>query len=309
MSSILTEPLDSITIASDGEQVARWNVRLFQLVSLLMILKKYGQAFFRIGEILTTISDIVELDATLTNNVSSLETKHNVSLGQNLKRSALDEESLKFLHENLEIMLTYCETAELTSSAQGIQRILNLPETLRTPLGVRALIEELRNRLRDELAPSHFLHIPNKNVGLYQSSPLFGERVAKKFAKSTTDIQEAGKCFATGRYTACVFHLMRVMERGVQRLGRKLKVSIPVEEKDWGLISNHINGALRRLPNSTVQEKKAHARYAKAAVYLDNVREAWRNETMHPKETYTEEEAEDCLKFVKQYMEFLAKIL
>jgi HEPN domain-containing protein len=102
---------------------------------------------------------------------------------------------------------------------------------------------------------------------------------------------------------------MRVMERGVQRLGKKLKVSIPVEEKDWGAISRAINGALKQLPNSTVQERKIHTRYAKAAVYLDNVRESWRNPTMHPKETYTEEEAEDCLRFVKQYMQHLVKIL
>jgi HEPN domain-containing protein len=42
---------------------------------------------------------------------------------------------------------------------------------------------------------------------------------------------------------------------------------------------------------------------------LDNVREAWRNPTMHPKETYTEEEAENAFRFVKQYMEYLTAIL
>jgi hypothetical protein len=38
------------------------------------------------------------------------------------------------------------------------------------------------------------------------------------------DADEAGKCFAVGRYTACVFHLMRIMERCVQKMGRDLGV-------------------------------------------------------------------------------------
>jgi HEPN domain-containing protein len=288
-------------LASESEQGAVWSVRPFQLVSLLMILKKYGQAFFRIGELLSTLSTLENLNLPALFESFHIDTKD--------LRRPLDEEGAQFLYDNLKIMLTYCEAAELTSSAQGIKRILELPDGLRTPSGLQALMVELSNRLRDELENRRFLYIPDRNVERYESNSLFGDKVAKKFAKSTADIQEAGKCFAAGRYTACVFHLMRVMERGVQRLGKKLKVTIPVEEKDWGKISTHINGALNRLPNSTVQEKRVHTRYTKAAVYLDNVREAWRNPTMHPKETYTEEEADDCFRFVKQYMEYLAKIL
>jgi len=177
------------------------------------------------------------------------------------------------------------------------------------------VMEELDRRIKDELSTIRLFHVQSNAVQYYPAEsseykkPLLSPQAKKKFAKSIEDADEAGKCFALGRYTACVFHLMRVMERGVQRLGKKLRVPIPVEEKDWGVISSSINGALKRLPNSTVSEKRIHARYAKAAVYLDNVREAWRNPTMHPKETYTEEEAEDCFRFVKQYTEHLVKIL
>jgi hypothetical protein len=36
--------------------------------------------------------------------------------------------------------------------------------------------------------------------------------------------------------------------------------------------------------------------YAEAASHLYNVKVAWRNEVMHPKQTYTFEEAEDDLR-------------
>jgi HEPN domain-containing protein len=159
------------------------------------------------------------------------------------------------------------------------------------------------------IPPNRILYYEQNNESDASKYQLLSPKAKKKFAKSIEDAEEAAKCIALGRYTASVFHLMRVMERGVQRLGRKLKITIPVEEKDWGAISSHINGALKRLPNSTPPEKRIHSRYAKAAVYVDNVRESWRNPTMHPKETYTEEEAENAFRFVKQFMEYLAAIV
>jgi HEPN domain-containing protein len=173
----------------------------------------------------------------------------------------------------------------------------------------RTIEHELSSRLFIYLPPNRAIYYEQNNDGEVAKYRLLTPKARKKFSRSIEDAEEAAKCIALGRYTAAVFHLMRVMERAVQRLGKKLGVSIPVEEKDWGLISAHINGALKRMPNTTPQEKRIHSRYAKAAVYLDNVRESWRNPTMHPKETYTEEEAENAFRFVKQYMEYLAGIL
>src|ERR1051326_3208944 len=177
------------------------------------------------------------------------------------------------------------------------------------------IMAELERRISDQLASIRFFKVLDSSIPYYPQKkdeykkPLLSPLGTKKFAKSIEDAEEAGKCFALGRYTACVFHLMRVMERGVQRLGKKLKVSIPVEEKDWGQIAIHIGSALKHMPNTTPQEKKRHAALARVAAYLDNVREAWRNPTMHPKETYTEEEAQDVFGFVRQFMEHLAKIV
>ncbi|SRR6266436_613095 len=273
-----------------------WPPCPFQIVSLFEMLKAYAHAFYVFGGMLRSV-DIV--------------TSIGLSGGDKPTNSATRDYAV----EHLEGMRQHCAQMGLGLSLKGIERAAaEISKKDITYIQHGAALAELERRINDELRSIYFFHVPQQNARYYPNSqeyeiPLLTPYSKKKFPKSIEDSEEAGKCFALGRYTACVFHLMRVMERGVQRLGKKLKVAIPVEEKDWGVISSSINGALRRLPNSTVAERKIHARYAKAAVYLDNVREAWRNPTMHPKETYTEEEAEDCFRFVKQYTEHLAKIL
>lgn len=263
------------------------------------MLKNYGQQFYIMGGALKS------LDAQID------------SLSPAARNTAISDLVRKSIQSTLGSIETCCRDVKLgIVTLKGIERAqkeVGKENLTYTQLG--AILAELERRLNDELSSIRFFHVPANGTQYYPSKsaeykkPLLSSQAMKKFAKSIEDSEEAGKCFALARYTACMFHLMRIMERGVQRLGKKLKVTIDVEEKDWGVISSHINGALRRLPNSTPQERKAHARYAKAAVYLDNVREAWRNPTMHPKKTYTEEEAQDTFSFVKQYMEHLARIL
>ena len=55
---------------------------------------------------------------------------------------------------------------------------------------------------------------------------LFGDDVARAFPSSKGDIDEAGKCLALDRGTACVFHLMRILEIGLQLLAAKLGISL-----------------------------------------------------------------------------------
>jgi hypothetical protein len=59
---------------------------------------------------------------------------------------------------------------------------------------------------------------------------LFGTEVEDKLPNVIEDIAEAGKCLGLRRPTAAVFHLMRIMEVGVQKFGDKLGVML-TEEK------------------------------------------------------------------------------
>lgn len=87
---------------------------------------------------------------------------------------------------------------------------------------------------------------------------------------------EASKCLALGRYTACVFHLMHVMEVAVQVFGKKLRVDIVksapagkrVRELSWDQILNALNPKLRALPQNTEKQKRRHEKFSAAQSYL-----------------------------------------
>ncbi len=161
------------------------------------------------------------------------------------------------------------------------------------------------DRIVDELNSHLFLQVSSTRAEYYKDKPQFGPEVADKFPKAITDVQEAGKCFATERYTACVFHLMRVMEIAVQSLGNKLGIS-QVNEKRWHNILGEVDKAIKALPIGDSQQKATRNRFAEASAHLRMVKDAWRNDVMHPKETYTEEEAERVFRNVKDFMVHLA---
>jgi hypothetical protein len=213
------------------------------------------------------------------------------------------------VRQSLEVAHTWCVATGLESSAKGIDYVLTLPTRELKYRSLKGIFGELRRRIEEELATVFLMHVPPNKLGYYEDVPQFGIEVATKFPKAMNDIQEAGKCLALYRHTACVFHLMRTMKFGVQNLGHKLNIPIPVEKSDWGTISSHINGALKRLPKATAAERATYQNYATVAVYLDNVRVAWRNPTMHPKETYSEEEAIRIFSFAKQFMQHLAGLI
>ena len=153
-----------------------------------------------------------------------------------------------------------------------------------------------------------FFWIAPKQGAAYRDKEQFGEKVKLRFPKSTEDIDEAYKCFCFGRYTASVFHLMRVMEIAVQGFGVSAGATVP-SDKPWGNILQGIDAAVRMMPRGTPQEKKRHEDFSEVAAYLHHVKDAWRNTTMHPKNTYTEEEAEHLLSNVKTFMRGLAELI
>jgi hypothetical protein len=166
-------------------------------------------------------------------------------------------------------------------------------------------LAELIARIIDELEERLFLSVPSSQAGLYlQPDPPFGADVAARFPNMTEDISESAKGLALDRATASVFHLMRVMELAVQEFGSVLGISL-VTEKNWQVILDELNAAIRKLDQRAAKTKA----YAEAASHLYNVKLAWRNEVMHPKQTYTFEEANAIFDNAKTFINDLAHIL
>lgn len=168
-------------------------------------------------------------------------------------------------------------------------------------------VQDLKLRVGDELARRHFFYV-NESVAAYYETPFAGwDNVRDKYPSAIVDVEEAGKCLALGRGTACVFHLMRVLELGLQSLGKDL--GLTKIDSNWQTIINEVNKAIGSLPFSTPAEKEYRAQRAEAAAHLQNIKDAWRNDVMHPRATYTEEQASEIWFHTRVFMVKLAELL
>jgi hypothetical protein len=137
---------------------------------------------------------------------------------------------------------------------------------------------------------------------LRTNEPPFGREVDDAFPKASGEIWEAAMCLAFQRPTATVFHLMRAMELAVQRLAVTLGVT--KIEKEWGKLLADIGRAIEAMPKG-----KERDTWSSIHSHLYHVKQSWRNDTMHPKTTYTEAESEAVFAAVKTFMVELVPML
>lgn len=137
----------------------------------------------------------------------------------------------------------------------------------------------------------------------YDDQQLFGPEVFNAFPSANDDIYEAGACLALERGTACVMHLMRVLESGLLALAQTLGVG---SQNDWGKYLHEIGKELDRRQKAAGARSADEQFYAEVAVHLGSVRVAQRNPTMHVDKSYSVERAEEILIAVRSFMKHLA---
>jgi hypothetical protein len=255
----------------------------YRLVTLLEILEIQAEAFWRLSSVVGQLFVRLETGFPPVEQIAP-------TLGE-LRRES----------ERLGIRVAVSQLDRINEVVQGdgwnsLQALAEL---------LRPLVRDLHLRVIDELGDRFFLSLPSENVAYYrQSEPLFGAEVEARLPQLSEDIAEAGKCLAVGRSTAAVFHLMRVMEIAVQKFGDKLGVPL-AHEKYWQVILDGINKAIRAMDQRAAQTKM----YAAASAHLYNVKLAWRNEVMHPKQTYTDQEARKVFLSVDTFIRDLVGML
>lgn len=74
---------------------------------------------------------------------------------------------------------------------------------------------------------------PEKMRLLEPTEPISGAEVRAQFSSAIYDIDEAAKCIALGRFTASVFHMMRVVELSLRAVAKCLGVVEP-KNPNWG---------------------------------------------------------------------------
>ncbi len=218
----------------------------------------------------------------------------------------------------------HCSTIGLDLSIILIDQIRKAMEKDYSAISLKKSLDELKSRILDEIDSPLLLGIKRNKVHYFENSIPFAQDVFDKFPSATFDIEEASKCFALARYTACVMHLQRVMEIGLKAFASTLGVwnKVKSEKPNWGRILTPIrdeigerNGEKKKKENMIIipcnkwnsQEEKEFCNGVRP--FLEAVRTAWRNPSMHVGRKYTEEEAEDIFNAAKGFMRYLSEHL
>lgn len=217
----------------------------------------------------------------------------------------------EWLLKNVLSVLEYCNKAGFPMTKVTLERIPNLGEKPGCPSSLIAeVLGEATRRLRDEAGIHKILKLLPDRVPFYeQTTPLFGGDVANAFPSATFDISESGKCFALGRNTACVFHLMRALELGLSALGAVFGVSLA--HTNWAPALDQIESKIRDMHKDPIWKARPDCKeqqefYAQAASHFGIFKDAWRNYTAHARGKYDEQEASDILTSVRAFMQKLS---
>ena len=216
-----------------------------------------------------------------------------------------------------------CEAIGLASTLAQIKRIKPIFTEGTSNINYQNLVRdviEVQIRLNDELESRLCFCIETEKSQYMQAfgpasdpaipSPLemAWEPVFVSFSSVKYDTLEAFKCYALGHNTACVFHLMRVLELGLTALGQVFGVSLAhtnwgnaIEQIESKIRGMHTDPAWKALPDCKEQQEF----YSQAASHFGILKDAWRNYTAHVRGKYDEQEASDIMVSVRAFMQKL----
>lgn len=266
----------------------------FRLVSLWDMLRFQADDFLKLMKSLSRITDAM---SGLEGASSVYETNPEV----HARHCA---ELWDILKPTLGNLAEACRSMELRDPAvlaEGLSdkcsgKAYSIPE-------LRGSLSLLGELIENQLNGRVFMFVPSAHAKFFREKP-FGEIIEGAFSEAIADVEDASSCLGVGRPTAAVFHLMCVMEFGIRHLAKRLKV--PRKEitgKVWQVILTKINDRVKKLKSEARRDV-----YAEMVAHLHNVKNAWRNPTMHTRRRYSQEEAEAIFENVKTFMHSLASL-
>jgi hypothetical protein len=193
------------------------------------------------------------------------------------------------------------------------------------------LVAELRNRIQEDLQDRVFFSVVEtyKLDRFFKPDPstkgnhlifrrideIFDAVIVERFGDCVDDLLEASKCYLAAVYTACIFHLMRVVEHG---LGEVAKLAGIVDPKaSWGSVLSKVDQYCFRtkyeeLPPSV----KPHIPLLRdLSAEMHSIQYAWRNRVSHienklvPTKTIDHDIATEIMTAVQAFMRSLAERL
>ena len=281
----------STTLAATvSTAVCLWLDNPYRLISLLEIMKHA-----RVSELVKHLRHF----STCANYSKADDPKH---ANTQLVYMDADLEELGMLCAELDLQVSVLHIREAR------QHVVEIKDTSPSSLaGVASILSAaVCGNIEKELSLKRFFLLPSERVRSYDE-PTFGTDADNSFPSSSFDTSEACKCFALRRSTACVFHLMRVLEIGLGVFAGRF--GVPSDHTNWHNIIEGIEKAVRGMgsdPSRPADWKDQQEFFSQAASAFMFIKDAWRNYTAHARGKYTEEEAETILINVRGFMQKLA---
>ena len=219
------------------------------------------------------------------------------------QRVIADVEGKVFISEASKELRAKVEAGDIAGLAGTFSNVVD-PSKLQTQ------IAELRSRIDDELESYELLLLEGEQRASLQDEEQFGPLVKHSFPESIWDIREAKRCLAFERYTACVYHLMRVLQLGVENLATRFDVKH--EHRNWENILGDIQKAVENMDkipkwNCLANWRDHREFYMRALGYLDVEKTGWRNPLMHARYRLDERDAQLAMDNVHAFMQQMSQ--
>lgn len=172
-------------------------------------------------------------------------------------------------------------------------------------------ITQLRDLVHHDLERWSFLPMSPASAAYFEpKEPLFGDDVLAQFPGVWQDIEEAGKCLALSRWTASVFHLMRVLEHGLPWMANRAGITEDLSYENWHNIIERIQSRIADIgtwSKGPVKQEALRA-YSDTATEFAYFKDAWRNHVAHKRLSFDEAGAKRVFSHVKAFMQQLATL-
>jgi hypothetical protein len=157
-----------------------------------------------------------------------------------LPSEELHRQACRALHD----VVRACAIAGMNGVQREIDRFTSFLEVPISIENIQQKTKHLRERLLDDLGSEYYLQLASGDVRFYNVSS--GDLILTKFGSEfAQDIEHSGNCLALREPTACIFHLMRAIERAVQSVTAKLTgIS---STKEWGKLLSDIDRAIEAM--------------------------------------------------------------
>jgi hypothetical protein len=205
--------------------------------------------------------------------------------------------------------------SSLLAHIDSLYNEINVEDCQIPAVTIRTKLDCISDGIQENLNSRKFMFIPSDQFYYWGNATIFGDDFSNEFPEAARfEALEVGNCFAAGRWTASVFHSMRVAEYGLRKLAKSLKVNIidrgkncPLEYGDWHTVITAIRGKIadaRKLPAGP-KKTEALRRYSDAADHCEYMKDIWRNEISHTRRAYSKAE---CLGAIDRVRGFIQSI-